>query len=1418
MQLRFTVVDRDRPSRGSVDVVVEAPSGTTLGDLRAPLAAASGAPTTVVEVAGVRLADSAVVGQPPLLHGSVLLASEQGAATVGASRPSGAAVRLAVVGGIDAGRTVAVGRGDHVIGRAASSGVRLDDRGISRAHAVLSVRSEGITVRDLAPTNGSTVNGRPLAAEGSALAPGDRLRIGSTLLALAEPPARAGHHTVEAGRVRFHRSPRLVPRRPARTVTFPEAPRRPEHARAPLVAAGVPLVASVVLAWALSSPTLLLFALLSPVLLLAQWWGDRRSGRASHRRLVRDHRTATVAAERLLAEHAATDEAERRAAHPGPARLLDVVTARAADLWCRRPGDPDHLTLRLGLADQSAAVGCSGEDREPPVLDQVPAVIGLDATRVVGVAGPPAEVRSVAGTLLAQAATWHSPQELALSVVSTPDAAEAWSWCRLLPHAAGPADPLAAVAALVREVARRREAADGSLRAPRAPDTDDRRPRVDTLVVLDGASALRELPGVADLLRDGPLVGIAVLALDGTSDALPAEADAVVALNGSGTAAIRRRGSVLDAVTPDRPSAGWLEAFAHALAPVTDATPRSGVAALPPRVSFRALHRSCGLDPTSATDVAAAWRASDGRPVARVGVTAEGPWLLDLAAAGPHALVGGTTGSGKSELLQSLVAGLAVASRPNDVSVLLVDYKGGAAFGECARLPHVVGVVTDLDENLTRRALTSLRAELRRRERLLAAVGAKDWDDHRARTADAGHATGSDHRLARLVIVVDEFKALADDLPEFVDGLVRIAAVGRSLGVHVVLATQRPGGIVSADMRANVSLRLCLRVRERSDSVDVLDAPDAAGVPDSLPGRGFVSGADQQLLALQTAWAGGPVLPDEEPGGVVVRLAESTTRPASGPASEPAAPDGTDGRDATARSAPTELTAVVAAVRAAAQAEGIVPPPSPWLPELPTTLPSSRLTADEPDVATTGVVLGLADVPDEQARRAWAWDPDVDGSLGVAGGPRSGRSTTLLRLVEGLTSVRDARRLHLHVVEGMAGPLTSLAGLPHVGSITSAADPHLVRRVLSRLAEELDAPASGRTTLLLVDGLEAVEDALADVDHGAGLDDLDRIVRDGSARGLAVAVTGGRGVLSGRVAGLLARRLVLHVPDPLDLTLAGVDPTLAGRRRPPGRAVDPADGLEVQVALPGECGSHRRGAPAPGSTDPADLPWTVRPLPRAVELADLGAGPGDPALLPLGLGGDAALPMHLDLRTLPQRLLVAGPARSGRSSALAVLARALASAGRHVLVLATPRSSLPGMTAGAGCTVLGPTDRDAFVSARRADPDLCVVVDDVERFDGTPLAEALLEACGLLDGTDGLVVGSAELARAAAAFRGLVPELARDGHGLVLGAGSASDGDLLGARLDGPFERRAGRGHLVRDGQAVPVQLVRPEATTVVSP
>ncbi|QNN50053.1 hypothetical protein H9L10_02970 [Phycicoccus endophyticus] len=271
----------------------------------------------------------------------------------------------------------------------------------------------------------------------------------------------------------------------------------------------------------------------------------------------------------------------------------------------------------------------------------------------------------------------------------------------------------------------------------------------------------------------------------------------------------------------------WCDRLARALAPLRSCGP--GTRPLPSEVSLGEL---LGLRSDDAGWLRARWAAAAG-PTATVGVGPSGPLVVDLRTDGPHVLVGGTTGSGKSEFLRTLVTGLALDSPPEELTLLLVDFKGGAAFGPCAGLPHVVGLVTDLDDRLVRRVLRALEAELRRREELLARLGAADLE------AAARRWPSDEPALPRLVVVVDELRALVDEHPDALTALVRIAAQGRSLGLHLVLATQRPAGTVTAQVQANVNLRIAFRVRDRSDAVHVVEDERAALLPADVPGRGW---------------------------------------------------------------------------------------------------------------------------------------------------------------------------------------------------------------------------------------------------------------------------------------------------------------------------------------------------------------------------------------------------------------------------------------------------------------------------------------------------------------------------------------------------------------------------------------------------
>ncbi len=352
-----------------------------------------------------------------------------------------------------------------------------------------------------------------------------------------------------------------------------------------------------------------------------------------------------------------------------------------------------------------------------------------------------------------------------------------------------------------------------------------------------------------------------------------------------------------------------------------------------------------GLTNPTAEKIVAGWATRGMSTQAVVGVSLDGPFALDLRRDGPHDLIAGTTGSGKSELLQTLIASLAVANRPEAMTLVLVDYKGGSAFAECARLPHTVGMVTDLDAALVSRALESLGAELRRREHRLAEAGKKDLEayvDKRGRDATLP-------AMPRLLIVIDEFASLARELPDFVSGLVNIAQRGRSLGIHLILATQRPSGVVSPEIRANTNLRIALRVTDTSESSDVIDAPDAARIATANPGRAYVRLGHSALVPFQSARVGG-----KAPGRRAAVAAPPFVAPLNAAAFGGPAP--VRPREAAARDVVpvTDLAELVAAIRAAVEQLELPAQPSPWL-----TARGTRRAATAAPGSAAGPVGGL---------------------------------------------------------------------------------------------------------------------------------------------------------------------------------------------------------------------------------------------------------------------------------------------------------------------------------------------------------------------------------------------------------------------------------------------------------------------------
>nr|WP_284291476.1 FtsK/SpoIIIE domain-containing protein [Angustibacter aerolatus] len=325
-----------------------------------------------------------------------------------------------------------------------------------------------------------------------------------------------------------------------------------------------------------------------------------------------------------------------------------------------------------------------------------------------------------------------------------------------------------------------------------------------------------------------------------------------------------------------------------------------------------------------------------------------------------------------------MVASLAIANRPDEPTFVLVDYKGGSAFKDCNHLPHTVGMVTDLDEHLVGRALTSLGAEPAPARAAAAVPGAKDLEDYWAMQARDATLPA----MPRLLLVIDEFASMVRDVPDFVEGLVSIAQRGRSLGIHLILATQRPSGVVSADIRANTNLRISLRVTDEGESRDVIDAPDAGHISQSTPGRGYVRTGHASLMPFQAGRVGGA-----RPGSTDVQVSDAPLAwplpwsVVGQPAPGRPRPQGTQTDDGD-----TDLSVLVEAITEANAKAGVPRQHSPWLP----ALAESVVAADLPEAVVAEALVGdgrppavrwaVEDHPDRQAQPV----VDVPGSGATA--------------------------------------------------------------------------------------------------------------------------------------------------------------------------------------------------------------------------------------------------------------------------------------------------------------------------------------------------------------------------------------------------------------------------------------------------
>ncbi|MFD5159066.1 type VII secretion protein EccCa [Streptomyces hawaiiensis] len=1013
--------------------------------------------------------------------------------------------------------------------------------------------------------------------------------------------------------------------------------------------------------------------------------------------------------------------------HPSPEQLWALV-AEGSRVWERRSGDEDFAQVRIGLGAQALARTLVAPETAPveqlepltagamqrflavhSTLDDLPMAVSLRAFYHVTISGDPQSVRSSARAITGSLAALHSPEDLLIVVAAGREALPHWEWAKWLPHVQAPgAVDGAGSRRLIDSDSRELE----DLLATRLTGRPRFHPNAAPLpeephivVVLDGLT----LPPDSALANPEGLQGVTVLEVvpgelitGGGELSIVVQPDALHLESGHG---------VVYEGTPDVLSYESAEALARQLAPLRMASGGDDDEPLLANLEFTDL---LNLGDAASVDTQRTWRPRSLAERLRVpiGVGEDGrPVMLDLKEAaqegmGPHGLCVGATGSGKSELLRTLVLGLAVTHSSETLNFVLADFKGGATFAGMAQMPHVAAVITNLADDLTLvdRMGDSIRGELNRRQEMLRDAGnyANIHDYEKARAAGAALQP-----IPSLVLVIDEFSELLTAKPDFIEMFVQIGRIGRSLGVHLLLASQRLEEGRLRGLETYLSYRVGLRTFSAAESRAAIGVPDAYELP-NVPGSGLLKFGTDEMVRFKaayvsgvyrsgtqrTALSGGPLPMNRRP--VLFTAAEVPVQYMAVPQQRPSASDGPEVDDALAD---TVLDVIVRRLEAQGPAAHQV-----WLPPLDSPPPLDALLPGLTAVQGRGltqpgyegagrlvVPAGLVDKPYEQRRDPlWVDFSGAAGHMQIIGGPQSGKSTLLRTLISAFALTHTPYEVQFYGLDFGGGGMAAVAGLPHVGGVASRLDPERVRRTVAEVYGVLNR----REEYFRSAGIASIADFRARRARGeipvtdqpwgdvflvidgwgnfrADYEAMDQVIHDIAARGLGYGVhlilTASRSMeVRANLKDHLMNRLELRLGDTMDSELdrkvaANVPAGVPGRGQAPQKlhfmaAVPRIDGLtsdtdlaDATAALATEVSRHWQ---APGAPE-------VRLLPREFPADRLPPGDRFPRRgVAFALDEDNLEPVFVDFEQDPF-FLVFGESESGKSNLLRLLIQQL---------------------------------------------------------------------------------------------------------------------------------------------------------------
>ncbi|CAM4006563.1 type VII secretion protein EssC [Mesobacillus zeae] len=639
---------------------------------------------------------------------------------------------------------------------------------------------------------------------------------------------------------------------------------------------------------------------------------------------------------------------------------------------------------------------------------------------------------------------------------------------------------------------------------------------------------------------------------------------------------------------------------------------------------------------------------------------------LHEKAHGPHGLLAGTTGSGKSEFLQTYILSLAVHFHPHEVAFLLIDYKGGGMAQPFKEMPHLLGTITNIEgsKNFSERALASIKSELKRRQRLFDRYVVNHINDY----TDLYKQGKAEEPLPHLFLISDEFAELKSEEPEFIRELVSAARIGRSLGVHLILATQKPGGVIDNQIWSNARFKVALKVQDAEDSREILKNSDASNI--TVTGRGYLQVGNNEVYELfQSAWSGAPYLEETfEAEDEVAIVTDLGLIPLSGVAS----------REHKKKEKVTHIEAVVDEIEAVQAKMGIVKLRSPWLPPLSERIFRSAFANENKDE----ILLGMIDEPEKQSQSPFSYSVMEDGNLGIFGSSGYGKSFTALTLLLGIAEKYSPEEAQYYIMDFGNGSLLPLRQLPHTADYFLMDEERKIEKFMRVLKDEIarrkqmfqreevsgikmfNTLSDEKLPLIFItiDNFDLVKEEMMDLES-----QINQLARDGQSLGIYMIFTATRAnAIRQSLMNNLKTKIVHYLLDQTESY------SILGTKAPfvleamPGRAiVKKEQAYFSQVFLPAEGKDDYELMEGikyevellkkkyDGFQEPAPVPMLPAEL-NTVSFARYTDGIAETGVIPIGLDEEMVQPVCVDF-VKTKHLMVLGQAQKGKTNLLKVV-------------------------------------------------------------------------------------------------------------------------------------------------------------------